>query len=130
MPMTPSNPFKWRHYPGAVIICSSPLVPPLPAGLRASGRTDAGAGTGRRRELWSGGPVQAYGPELEKRCRPHLKPTTKSYRVDETRIRIRGEYRYLFRAVDRQGQTIDFLLTARRDARASKRFIRKALQQP
>ena len=51
MPMTPSNPFKWRHYPGAVIICSSPLVPPLPAGLRACGRTDAGAGTGRRREL-------------------------------------------------------------------------------
>jgi transposase, IS6 family len=78
----------------------------------------------------SGGPVQAYGPELERRCRHHLKPTTKSYRVDETRIRIRGEYRYLFRAVDRQGQTIDFLLTARRDARAARRFFRKALQQP
>ena len=43
--------------------------------------------------------VQAYGPELERRCRHHLKPTTKSYRVDETCIRIRGEYRYLFRVV-------------------------------
>ena len=74
--------------------------------------------------------VQAYGPELEKRCRPHLKPTSKSYRVDETCIRIRGEYRYLFRAVDKEGQTIDFLLTARRDARAAKRFFRKALSGP
>ena len=47
----------------------------------------------------SGGPVQAYGPELERRGRHYLKPTTKSYRVDETCIRIRGEYRYLFRVV-------------------------------
>jgi len=75
----------------------------------------------------SGGPVQAYGPELERRCRHHLKPTTKSYRVDETCIRIRGEYRYLFQAVDKYGQTIDLLLTARRDASAAKRFLRKAL---
>jgi len=78
----------------------------------------------------SGGPVQACGPELERRCRHHLKPTTKSYRVDETCIRIRGEYRYLFRAVDKYGQTIDFLLTARRDARAAKRFFRKVLNEP
>jgi transposase, IS6 family len=74
--------------------------------------------------------VQTYGPELEKRCRHYLKPTSKSYRVDETCIRIRGEYRYLFRAVDREGQTIDFLLTARRDTRAAKRFFRKALNGP
>ena len=78
----------------------------------------------------SGGHVQTYGPELDKRCRHHLKPTTKSCRVDETCIRIRGEYRYLFRAVDREGQTIDFLLTARRDARAAKRFFRKAPSDP
>ena len=77
-----------------------------------------------------GGPVQAYGPELEKRCRHHLKPTAKSYRVDETCIRIRGESRYLYRAVDKHGRTIDFLLTARRDASAAKRFFRKALEQP
>jgi transposase, IS6 family len=75
----------------------------------------------------SGGLVQAYGPELEKRCRPSLKPTLKSYRVDETYIRIKGKDRDLYRAVDKHGQTIDFLLTARRDARAAKRFLRKAL---
>jgi transposase, IS6 family len=66
---------------------------------------------------------------LEKRCRPHLKPTTKSYRVDETYIRIKGEDRYLYRAVDRHGQTIDFLLTARRDTNAAKRFFRRALSR-
>ena|SRR5215211_4880945 len=76
--------------------------------------------------LW----VQTYGPELEKRCRPHLKPTSKSYRVDETYIRIKGTDRYHYRAVDKDGQIIDFLLTARRDAGAAKRFFRKVLNEP
>jgi transposase, IS6 family len=71
--------------------------------------------------------VQTYGPELEKRCRHHLKPTAKSYRVDETYIRIKGQDKCLYRAVDKHGQTIDFLLTARHDACAAKRFFRKAL---
>jgi IS6 family transposase len=74
--------------------------------------------------------VQIYGPELDKRCRPHLKPTKKSYRVDETYIRIKGRDRCLYRAVDSSGQTIDFLLTARRDAAAAKRFFRKMLLDP
>ena len=44
--------------------------------------------------------VQAYAPELNKRCRPHLKPTNKSYRTDETYIKVKGEDKYLYRAVD------------------------------
>src|ERR1700687_948852 len=71
--------------------------------------------------------VQQYGPELEKRCRPHLKPTNKSYRVDETYIKVKGKDKYLYRAVDSTGQTIDFLLTAKRDTAAAKRFFRKAV---
>jgi transposase-like protein len=67
--------------------------------------------------------VQIYGPELDQRCRAHLKRTNKSYRVDETYIRIKGQDRYLYRAVDSTVQTIDFLLTAKRDA-AAKRFFR------
>jgi IS6 family transposase len=54
--------------------------------------------------------VQAYAPELNKRCRPHLKPTNKSYRIDETYIKVKGEDKYLYRAVDAVGQTIDFLV--------------------
>ena len=74
--------------------------------------------------------VQIYGHELDKRCRAHLKRTNKSYRVDETYVRIKGQDRYLYRAVDSTGQTIDFLLTAKRDAAAAKRFFRRTLLDP
>jgi len=74
--------------------------------------------------------IQAYAPELEKRIRPHLRPSDGSWRVDETYIRVKGRWTYLYRAVDSRGQTIDFLLSAKRDAEAAKRFFRKALAQP
>jgi len=67
---------------------------------------------------------------LEKRCRPHLRPTNDSYRVDETYVKIKGQWYYLYRAVDSAGQTIDFMLSAKRDARAAKRFFRKMLKAP
>src|SRR5262249_22315207 len=72
--------------------------------------------------------VQRYAPELEKRCRPHLRSTNDSYRVDETYIKIIGEWSYLYRAVDSTGQTIDFMLSAKRDTKAAKRFFRKMLK--
>ena len=72
-----------------------------------------------------GGGIQAYAPELNKRCRPHLRPTNKSYRIDETYIRVKGQDRYLYRAVDSTGQTIEFLLTAKRDAPAANAFLLK-----
>jgi len=74
--------------------------------------------------------VQAYAATLEKRVRRHLRPCTGSWRVDETYIKVKGVWTYLYRAVDSLGQTIDFLLSARRDAAAAKRFFRKALAQP
>src|SRR6202007_2098249 len=61
---------------------------------------------------------------------PHLKPTNTSYRVDETYIKVKKQDRYLYRAVDSTGQTIDFLLTAKRNTAAAKRFFRKALAAP
>ena len=66
-------------------------------------------------------------PELEQRLRPQLKPTNKSWRVDETYIRIQGRWCYLYRAIDSTGATIDFLLSALRDAAAAKRLFRQAL---
>ena len=74
--------------------------------------------------------IQAYGEELEKRIRPHLRMSNGSWRVDETYVRVKGRWTYLYRAVDSRGQTIDFLLAARRDTAAAKRFFRKALAQP
>ena len=72
--------------------------------------------------------MQAYAPELNKRCRPYLKPVNKSYRIDETYIKVKGEDKYLYRALDSTGQTIDFLLTAKRDMAAAKRFLRRAIE--
>ena len=74
--------------------------------------------------------IQAYAAELEKRVRPHLRMSNGSWRVDETYVRVKGRWTYLYRAVDSRGQTIDFLLSAKRDAAAAKRFFRKALVQP
>ena len=71
--------------------------------------------------------VQTYAPELDKRCRPHLRPTNDSWRVDETYIEVKGEWKYLYRAVDSQGNTLEFMLSAKRNAQAAERFFRKAL---
>ncbi len=72
--------------------------------------------------------VQEYSPEIDKRFRSHLRPTNDSWRVDETYILVKGKQKYLYRAVDSQGNTLDFLLTAKRDALAAKRFFRKTLK--
>ncbi len=71
--------------------------------------------------------VLAYAPELEKRLRLHLRMSNGPWRVDETYIRVKGRWTYLYRVVDSRGQTIDFLLSARRNAAFAKRFFRKAL---
>src|SRR5260370_35387923 len=65
-------------------------------------------------------------PELEPRLRRRLKPTNDSWRADETYIRVKGKWAYLYRAVDYSGATIDFLLSAKR-GRAAERFLAKAL---
>jgi transposase-like protein len=71
--------------------------------------------------------VQRYAPELDRRLRKRLKATNDSWRVDETYIRVKGKWVYLYRAVDSTGATIDFLLSAKRDAAAAERFLAKAL---
>src|SRR5947209_4716036 len=72
--------------------------------------------------------VQRYAPELEKRLRRRLRTTNDSWRVDETYVRVKGQWRYLYRAVDSSGATLDFLLSAQQDADAAKRFLAKALE--
>ncbi|HZA23362.1 MAG TPA: IS6 family transposase [Dehalococcoidia bacterium] len=71
--------------------------------------------------------VQRYAPELEKRCKPHLKRTNGSWRVDETYVKVKGEWLYLYRAVDSAGSTLEFMLSENRDAQAAKRFFTKVL---
>jgi len=71
--------------------------------------------------------VHQYGPELDKRVRCHLKQTNDSWRVDETYIKVKGQWMYLYRAVDSDGNTIDFFLSKTRDSKSAKRFLKKAL---
>lgn len=66
--------------------------------------------------------VQAYSPQLVKRCRRHLRPTNDSWRVDEVYVNIKGQGRWLYRAIDKHGDTLDFLLTAKRDAKRRSPF--------
>src|SRR5215471_1527453 len=71
--------------------------------------------------------VQCYAPELNRRCRQELRTTNRSWRVDETYLRVAGRWTYLYRAVDSSGETIDFMLSPNRDAVAAKHFLRMAL---
>ena len=73
--------------------------------------------------------VIKFGPELTKRTEKHLRRASVDWHVDETYIRVGGKWRYLWRAVDANGQLIDFHLTARRDAKAAKAFLNKAIER-
>jgi len=72
--------------------------------------------------------VQSYVPVFEKQWKKYARPTGSSWRVDETYIKVKGRWTYLYRAVDKQGRTIDFLLSEKRDKAAAKRFFIKANQ--
>jgi len=67
-------------------------------------------------------------PGFEKRWNRFARAAGRSWRVDETYVKVRGKWAYLYRAVDREGNTVDFRLSANRDATAAKAFLRKALK--
>jgi putative transposase len=73
--------------------------------------------------------VIKYSPQLEEACHRRKRPVWVSWRMDETYIKVKGEWYYLYRAVDKTGQTIDFLLTEQRDEPAAKRFLTKAIRR-
>ena len=125
--MSSAEPFKWRHFQADIILLNvrwylrySLSYRDLEEMMQERG-IEVDHTTIYR---W----VQAYSPELDKRCRPSLKATNDSWRVDETYIQVKGRWKYLYRAVDSNGNTLDFLLSAKRDAKAAKRFLRKVLK--
>ena len=121
--------FKWRQTAPELILCAVRWYLRYSLSLRDVEELLAERGLKvDHTTIWRW--VQRYGPELEQRLRRHLKPTNKSWRVDETYVRVQGRWCYLFRAIDSTGATIDFLLSALRDAEAAKRLFRRALSHP
>jgi transposase, IS6 family len=122
------NPFKGRQFTAEIILWAVRWYLQFPISYRDLERMLADRGVHVDHTTlfrW----IQAYAPELDKRIRPHLRTTNGSWRVDETYIRVKGQWVYLYRAVDAVGQTIDFLLSPKRDAPAARRFFRRALTQ-
>ena len=72
--------------------------------------------------------VQHYTPEFEKRWKRYVRPVGGSWRCDETYIKVRGTWMYLYRAVDKAGKTVDFYLSRKRNVAAAKAFLRKAMR--
>ena len=121
--------FKWRQTAPELIVCAVRWYLRYSLSLRdVEELLDERGLKADHTTVWRW--VQRYGPELEQRLRRHLKPTNKSWRVDETYVRVKGCWCYLYRAIDFTGATSDFLLSALRDAAAAKRLFRKALSDP
>lgn len=122
----PKKPFKWKHASGEIILwlvmwyCRYAL----------SYRDLQEIAMERGLELdhttiyrW----VQEYAPEINKRTKPHLKMTCDSWRCDETYLKIKGKWYYLYRAIDKKGNTLDWMLSQHRNKKAAKRFFKKTL---
>jgi putative transposase len=73
--------------------------------------------------------VLKYVPLLEQELQARKQPVGLSWRMDETYVRLKGSWKYLYRAVDKASATLDFLLTAKRDRTAAQRFLRKAIKR-
>src|SRR5258708_39769695 len=116
--MDTTNPFKWRHFQAEIILVCVRWYLRYPLSYRDL-----------EEMMWERGLhvdhtticrwVQRYAPELEKRCRPHLKACNDSWKVEETSIKSKKVWMDLYRAVDSQGNTLAFLLSRTRAAEAA-----------
>ena len=122
----PLNAFKWKHFVGEIILQTVRWYLKYPLSYRNLEKMMAERGIKVDHTTimrW----VHQYSPEIEKKIRRHLRPTNNSWKVDETYIKVKGEWKYIYRSVDSDGDTIDFMLSSKRNRKAAKRFFKKAL---
>src|ERR1700733_14066838 len=109
----PKSPFALSSVSNMATAWSSVAQANQPLSIRARNKGDR--------------PPLTYVPLLEQELRARKRPVGPSWRMDETYVRVKGTWKYLYRAVDKAGATVDFLLTAKRDRKAALRFLRKAI---
>ncbi|KPN63880.1 transposase, IS6 family [Aliiroseovarius crassostreae] len=122
------SPFKNHRFPRDIILCAVRRYLRYPLSYQDVVDLLAERGITLDRSTvyrW----VQKFGPELNKRTEKHLRRSSLDWHVDETYIRVGGKWRYLWQAIDANGQMVDFRLTARRDAKAAKVFLNKAIER-
>ena len=118
--------FKWRHYEASLILwcvrwyLQTALTYRQLEGLLAERGLPVVHTTIMR---W----IHHFSPRLNRLINPYLRKTRNSWRCDETYLKIKGKWKYLYRALDSKGDTLDFLLSNRRDKKAAKQFFKKVL---
>ena len=125
--MNSKEPFKWRHFQTEIILLNVRWYLKYPLSYR--NLEDMMLERGLKVDHSTIGRwVLNYSPQIDEKTRRHLKLTNDSWRVDETYIKVKGKWKYLYRAVDSEGKTLDFMLSARRNKEAAKRFFKKVLK--
>lgn len=123
------NDFKWRHFQGEVILQSVRWYCKYGISYRDLEEMMVERGVEVDHTTiyrW----VQHYAPEMEKRLRWFYRPSySTSWQIDETYVKIKGQWKYLYRAIDKEGRTLDFFLSHTRSAAMAKRFLCKALRK-
>lgn len=121
-----TKPFKWKHAVGDVILWLVTWYSRYALSYRDLKEIAAERGLQLDHSTiyrW----VQEYAPEINKRTKPYLKTTSDSWKVDETYVKIKGIWHYLYRAIDKQGNTLDWMLSVNRNKQSAKRFFKKLL---
>src|SRR2546425_8710991 len=124
--MSEQHPFKWLHFESEIIMLCVRWYLRYSLSYRDLEEMMAERGLSVDHvTIWRW--VQRYAPVLNQRIRRELRHPNRSWRVDETYVRVAGNWGYLYRAVDSAGETIDFMLSPKRDLMAAKLFLRLAL---
>jgi transposase-like protein len=121
-----SDPFKWRHYEAEIILLSIRLYCRYQLSYRnlEEMMRERGLSVDHTTVFRC---VQRYSPEINRRIRPHLTLAGAYYRIDETYLKVGKNREYLYRAVDKEGNRIEFMLSPKRDVAAAKRFFKSLM---
>ena len=121
-----AKPFKWKHTKGELILWLVRWYCRYALSFRDLKEIAQERGlTVNRSTIYRW--VQEYAPQINKRLKPHYKQTSDSWKCDETYIKIKGKWNYLYRAIDKHGETLDWMLSRHRNKISAKRFFKKVL---